>query len=132
MSIDALVSGVLHSKPTARTTKVGRTFATAMVRAPVRGGTDTEAPPVCFVSVIAFDDAAVSALLALEAGDSVSLAGEATPKVYAPASGEPRASLDLLAHAVVSPYSVQRKRQAARARDGEPSGREPFNDPLPL
>jgi single-stranded DNA-binding protein len=119
MSIDALVSGVLHGKPQQRATRAGKPFATAVVRATVRGGTDTEAPPVCFVSVIAFDDAAVSALLALDAGDSVSLAGEATPKVYTPAGGEPRASLDLLAHAVVSPYSVQRKRQAARARDGE-------------
>jgi hypothetical protein len=32
MSIDALVSGVLHGKPTARTSKAGRTFAAALVR----------------------------------------------------------------------------------------------------
>jgi single-stranded DNA-binding protein len=154
MSIDALVSGVLQAKPQRRTTKAGKPFATATVRSPVRGGTDGGA--VCFVSVICFDDAAVAALLALDAGDSVSLAGEATPKVYAPAGGEPRASLDLLAHAVVSPYSVQRKRQAARGTGesgehqgdrhqargpggvapwqppGEPSRREPFNDPMPF
>jgi hypothetical protein len=46
--------------------------------------------------VIAFDEAAMSALLALEAGDAVSLAGE-TGTVYAPAGGEPRASLDMVA-----------------------------------
>lgn len=118
MSIDALVSGKLHAKPQQRMTKAGKPFCTCMVKAPVRSsGQDGE---VCFVSVIAFADAAVTALLALEAGDSVAITGEATPKVYVPpAGGEPRASLDLLAHAVVSPYAVQRKRQAAQgSRDG--------------
>lgn len=116
MSIDCLVSGKLHAKPQQRMTKAGKPFCTCVVKAPVRGSGQEGEPPVCFVSVIAFAEVAVAALLALEAGDSVAIAGEATPKVYVPGNGgEPRASLDLLAHAVVSPYSVRAKRQAAQA-----------------
>jgi single-stranded DNA-binding protein len=131
MSIDALVTGKLHAKPQARTGKSGKTFCTATVKAPVRpsGQQEGDAPPLCFVSVIAFDEAAVSTLLALEAGDAVSLAGEITPKVYHPKDGgEPRASLDMVAQAVMSPYSVSRKRKAAAGEhqgDGQRQEREP-------
>jgi hypothetical protein len=70
VSIDA--PGVRGAAQQARgpTTKAGRTFATAMLRAPLRVGTDTEAPPVCFLSAIGFDDAAVFALLVLGTGDA--------------------------------------------------------------
>jgi hypothetical protein len=40
MTVEALVSGVLQAKPQQRTTKAGKPFATATVRAPVRGGTE--------------------------------------------------------------------------------------------
>jgi single-stranded DNA-binding protein len=119
--IDALVSGKLYAKAQQRTTKTGKPFATATVRAPVRGsGNEGEAPPVVFVSVICFEAAAVSVLLALDAGDAVAVAGELSPKVYVPKDGgEPRASLDMVAQRVMSAYNVQRKRQAAtRSRDG--------------
>ncbi|MGH8290610.1 MAG: single-stranded DNA-binding protein [Steroidobacteraceae bacterium] len=110
--IDALIAGHVHGKPQARTSKNGNRFATTNVRASLREGNTV------FVNVIAFDSAAVNALLALEAGDAVTLAGELTPKVYTPASGEPRPSLDLLAHAVLTEYHVARKRKAVQARDG--------------
>ncbi|MGB6488764.1 MAG: hypothetical protein WBE91_17930, partial [Steroidobacteraceae bacterium] len=57
---------------------------------------------------------AVTALLALQDGDSGALAGELTPKVYTPQSGEPRPSLDLLAHAVLTEYHIARKRNAVQ------------------
>ena len=80
-----------------------------------------------FVNTIAFGDTVVGALLALGDGDSVALSGEATPKVYVPKDGEPRPSLDLLAHAVISPFNVTRKRKAAAVAEQEPL---PFNDSL--
>jgi single-stranded DNA-binding protein len=122
MSIDALIAGRLHGTPQARTSKNGNHFATANVRTSTREGN------AIFVNVIAFDDSAISALLALENGESVALSGELTPKVYTPQSGEPRPSLDLLAHAVLTEYHVTRKRKAVQraATDDE----LPFNDDL--
>ena len=106
--IDALIAGRLYGKPAQRTASSGNAFATAKVRVPARGGESL------FVNVIAFDDAAVTALLALADGDAVALAGELTPKVYTDKEGKERPSLDLLAHVVSSEYHVQRKRQAMR------------------
>lgn len=119
--IDALIAGRLHHAAQSRTSSAGKRFATATVRAALRDGASV------FVSIIAFDEAPVAALLALAAGDSVALAGELTPKVYTPKDGgEPRPSLDLLAHQVLTEYHVTRKRKAvqdaAEGRLREPGG----------
>jgi hypothetical protein len=124
--IDAIVARRLHGSPKSRTSKSGQRYATAVVRASLRDGT------AIFCNIITFAESAVTALLALADGDSVALSGELTPKVYVPQSGDPRPSLDLLAHAVVSPFSVTRKRRAALAAAATPaSGELPFNDELP-
>jgi hypothetical protein len=123
--IDALVGGRLHGSPKSRTSKSGQRYATAIVRASLRDGT------AIFCDIITFAESAVTALLALSDGDSIALSGELTPKVYVPQSGEPRPSLDLLAHAVISPFSVTRKRRAALAAAVSPTAGElPFDDEL--
>lgn len=119
--IDALICGRLHGAPKSRTSSNGRPFATAVVRTATRAG------EAIFVNTIVFAQPAVTALLALADGDSVALAGELTPKVFVPKQGEPRPSLDLLGHQVISPYSVQRKRQAVVAAAQE----LPFADEIP-
>ena len=48
----------------------------------------------------------------LHDGDSVAIAGELTPKVWTDKHGEAKPALDLVAHKVMSPYDVQRKRKA--------------------
>lgn len=106
--IDALVSGKLFAKPVQHTSKSGKLFATCKVRA-ATGGEDA-----IFVSVICFDAPVITALLALDAGDSVSLSGQLTPKVW---NGKP--ALDLIAHAIVSTYHVTRKRRAMQADDNQ-------------
>ena len=112
--IDALVQGTIYKAPQARTASNGRRFATSNVRTKTKDGTSI------FVSVIAFSESAVTALLALSDGDAVALAGELTPKVYTPRDGgEPRQRLDLLAHAVLSPYHVKRRREAIAAERDE-------------
>lgn len=103
--IDALVSGRLYGKATARTAKNGNRFATAKVRVTAGNG------EAIFVNVISFRESAITALLALDDGDSVSLAGELTPKVWTDGNGEARPALNLVAHAVLTPYHVTRKRQ---------------------
>ena len=91
--IDALIAGKLHSKPVAHTGKSGKPFVTAKVRVSVT------ADDSLFVSVIAFSQTVIPALLALDAGDSVSLSGTLTPKVW---DGKP--ALDLVAHGILTPY----------------------------
>jgi hypothetical protein len=106
VSIDALITGRLHTSAERRTSASGREFVTCRLRVAV--GSES-----LLCSVIAFDAKACDALLALSVGESVALAGELTPKVWTPEGKEPRVSLDLLAHAVLSAYSVRRKRAAA-------------------
>jgi single-stranded DNA-binding protein len=107
--IDALIGGRLYGQPVERTGKSGKPFVTAKVRAAAGDG------EVIFVNVIAFDRQACAALCALGDGDSVSLVGSLTPKVWTPDGGDPRPALDLVAHAVLSPYAVKRRRQAAES-----------------
>ena len=104
--IDALISGKLYGQPTERTSKTGKPFALAKVRA---AGGDGES---LFVNVIAFDTAPCTALLALGDGDSVALTGSLTPKTWTDKEGNTRPALDLVAHQVLTTYHVTRKRTA--------------------
>ena len=85
--IDALIAGKVFGQPAERTSKAGKVFAVAKVRA---AGGDGE---VMFVSVIAFDAAPCTALLALGDGDSVALSGSLTPKVCTDKECSPAASM---------------------------------------
>jgi single-stranded DNA-binding protein len=122
--IDGLVSGKLYGGAQSRTGQSGKTFVTCKVRAATGDGESL------FVNVIAFDDAAKAALLALDDGDSVALAGTLTPKVWTDKSGTTRPALDMVAHAVLTAYHVQRKRQAVqtRRRGDEPMPDDGFDD----
>ena len=104
--IDALISGKLHGKATERTSKAGKPYALAKVRASTGDG------EALFVNVIAFDTAPCTALLALGDGDAVALVGTLTPKAWLDREGQPRAAVDVVAAQVLSAYHVRRKREA--------------------
>ncbi|MGB3462466.1 MAG: single-stranded DNA-binding protein [Rhodanobacter lindaniclasticus] len=104
--IDALLSGRLAADPKEGTASNGNRYATARVLV-TTGGEDRLS-----VSVIAFHADTVASLLALAKDDAVTLAGELTPKVWTDKEGTARPSADLKAHALLTPYHVQRKRQA--------------------
>ncbi|SER76688.1 single-stranded DNA-binding protein [Giesbergeria anulus] len=106
--IDALIQGRIHGQPTQRNGKNGKPFALAKVRAPT---TDGESQ---FVSVIAFDDAPVTALLGLGDGDAVAVAGTLKVGTWQDREGAHRPSLDLVAHQVLSLYAVRHKRTASQ------------------
>jgi single-stranded DNA-binding protein len=110
--IDALIASRLHGKVQRRTSKNDHGYATAKVRAPMTNGESA------FVNAIAFGESAMTALLALDEGGSISLAGELTVSTYTAKNGEVRPSLNLAAHAVLTEYHVTRKRQAVK---GEPA-----------
>lgn len=67
--------------------------------------------------MVAFNQDAAAALLALDDGDAVALAGTLTPKAWIDREGNPRSSADLVAHALLTPYHVTRKRKAMRQGD---------------
>ncbi len=114
--IDGLIAGKLYGQPTQRTSKAGKPFAVAKVRAAAGDGESL------FINVIAFDAAPCTALLALADGDSVALAGVLTSKVWTDKEGNTRPSLDLVAHQVLSAYHVTRKRTAMQgAQPGQPA-----------
>ncbi|MBS3997889.1 MAG: single-stranded DNA-binding protein [Hydrogenophaga sp.] len=94
--IEGLIAGQLMGDASRRVDKTGRTYIVARVRA--RNKADEE----FIVNVIAFDDAACSALMALADGDALCLAGPLTPKVWTDKQGNNRPSLDLVATRVLS------------------------------
>ncbi len=129
MTIDALIAGKLHARPEERTSKTGKPFATAKMRAAAGDGESL------FVNIIAFDPAAVAALLALDAGDSLAVSGGLTPKVWTDREGTARPALDVVAHAVLTSYHVSRKRSAMQRQQeddaGSPSAEDDFRGCTP-
>lgn len=116
--MDGLVSGRILGQPVERTSKTGKPYALAKVRANAGAG-DGE---MLIVNVIAFDDAPVAALLGLGDGDSICLSGSLTPKVWVDRDGVARPSVDMVAHQVLTAYAVVRKRGVAGDTDLDPAG----------
>lgn len=122
MSIEALILGKLHAAAEQRTAaQSGRQFVTAKVRAALEAGDSV------FVNVIAFSESAAAALLALEAGDPVALAGTIKPGAWIDREGKPRPSVDMVAAQVLTPYALAQRRKAAVAaadRQRQSAGKE--------
>ncbi|GJG94127.1 single-stranded DNA-binding protein [Cupriavidus pauculus] len=106
--IDGLVGGKVYGKSAERQGQGGTAYVTTKVLAPASDGESL------FVNVIAFNDEARAALLALDDGDSVALSGTLTPKVWTDKNGDTRPALDMVAHAVLTPYHINRKREAVQ------------------
>jgi len=94
--IEALIAGHLMGDASRRMDKTGREFIVARVLARSKGDEEF------IVNVIAFDDAACAALLALADGDALSLTGALSPKVWTDKQGNARPSLDLVAARVLA------------------------------
>lgn len=110
--IDAILSGRIYGTPAEKTSgKTGKRFVTAKVRAAAGDGESL------FVNIIAFDGSVCAGLLALSDGDSCSLSGALTPKVWTDRDGQARPALDLVAHGLLTSYHVARKRKALQAAD---------------
>ena len=89
MSMEALVFGKLHHRAGQGTGKTGRPFVTAKVRA-AAGESEW-----LFVNVVAFAETSSTAPLALDAGDSVALAGTLKPGAWTDREGNALPSLDI-------------------------------------
>ncbi len=104
--IDALIAGNLFSDPKQGLGKNDSPYTTVAVRAADSNGDQM----IC--NVIAFRQAARAALNALREGDSVALSGTLSPKVYLNREGEYKPGLDVVCHAVLTPYHINRTREA--------------------
>ncbi len=104
--IEGLVTGTLVGLAEQRQGKNDTTFVVARVKtAPGEG-----APLI--VNVIAFAPEACAALLALDEGDTLAVAGALTPKVWTDKQGNTRPALDMVASQVLTVYQADRKRGA--------------------
>ncbi|MBW0168654.1 MAG: single-stranded DNA-binding protein [Hydrogenophaga sp.] len=101
--IDGLVAGRLMGEASRRVDKAGRGYIVARVLA--RNKADEE----FIVNVIAFDEAPCAALVALRDGESLSLAGGLTPKVWTDKQGIVRPSLDMVANRVLTVHHAGHK-----------------------
>ena len=101
--IDGLIAGRLMGDASRRVDKAGRTYIVARVLA--RNKMDEE----FIVNVIAFDEAPCAALVALRDGESLSLAGGLTPKVWTDKQGIVRPSLDMVANRVLTAHHAGHK-----------------------
>ena len=111
--IDGLIAGRLMGDASRRTDKMGRTFIVA--RALARNKADEE----FIVNVIAFDEAACAALLALRDGEALTLSGALTPKVWTDKQGIARPSLDMVAALVMTAYHANHKQAAMGGSDDD-------------
>jgi Single-strand binding protein family len=109
--IDGLVAGRLMGDASRRVDKAGRSYIVARVLA--RNKADEE----FIVNVIAFDEAPCAALLALRDGESLTLSGALTPKVWTDKQGMTRPSLDMVATHVLTAYHA---RSSSREDGSEP------------
>lgn len=105
--INALVSGKVIVQPSERTAKSGKTFYTITVAAATNGEEN------CSVSAICFNEATGKKLCGLSKGDTVSLVGKATPKIYTGKDGVTKASLDMVVDECLTVYQVTQKRKSA-------------------
>lgn len=101
--IDGLVSGRLVGVAEQREGKNATRFAVAKVRATAGDGEGV------LVNVIAFAPEACTALLALDDGDAVALAGALTPKVWSDKQGNTKPALDMVATRVLTAYPLDEK-----------------------
>lgn len=99
--IDGLIAGRLHGLAEERTGKNGNPFVVAKVLAANIDGENL------IVNVIAFEMATCKALLQLQEGDALALAGSMTPKVWTDKQGATRPSLDMVAYKSLSLHDVR-------------------------
>ena len=102
--IEGLIAGTLVGLAETRQGKNDTRFALAKVKATAGDGESL------MVNVIIFAAEASAALMALDDGDAVALAGSLTPKVWTDKQGNTRPALDMVATQVLTVYHATQKR----------------------
>jgi hypothetical protein len=118
MSAFAIVTGALYRAPEQRTSKAGKPFVTATIRA--KDGETT-----LWWKVVAFSDSAQAELMRLVDGDAVSIQGAFRAELYHPEGSEPKVSLSLVADNVL-PLRKPAASRSAKERKAKTPGDAPY------
>jgi single-stranded DNA-binding protein len=121
----ALVSGQLFRAPEQRTSKAGKPFVTATIRAK-----DGEASQ--WWRVTAFSESAQAELMRLGEGDSCSVQGSFKAELYPPEGTPPKVSLSIVADHVLALRQPPRERKAKTSGDAARGGAAAFDDSIPF
>ncbi len=117
MTIRALVIGTLHGEPKLCTSKQGRAYATAKMKADGKDGA------VCWCSVIVFDEEQAERLAGLNSGDSVAVSGSASMSIW-----KDKVWFELKADGVLPLKKSKRKRRPDKEPPPASTRGEPFDD----
>ena len=111
MSIDALLNGKLMNQPTQRTSKNGNPFTTCRIRVAGAGAGESDS---LLVNCIAFAEPAQAALMSLDVGEAIAVAGALKVGVWQANDGATKPSLDVTVSRVLTPYAIAKRRKAAQ------------------
>jgi single-stranded DNA-binding protein len=120
----ALITGVLFRAPEQRTSKAGKPFVTATIRA--KDGKASQ-----WWRVSAFSETAQAEIMRLDEGDACSVQGAFKAELYCPDGGEPKVSLSMVADRVLAlrqPPKERKPQRDAPARGGAAA----FDDSIPF
>ena len=118
MSINALVLGTLLTQPTQRTAKSGNAYTVCRLKVAGAGTGDAGADTL-LVNCIAFSETAQAALLALDAGEGIAVSGQLRAGVWQANDGTHKPGLDMTVGAVLSAYSIAKRRRAMQPDQGD-------------
>jgi single-stranded DNA-binding protein len=124
--IFALVTGSLWKPPEQKTSKTGKPYVVASIRAK-----DGEASQ--WWRVTALSESAQAEIMRLADGDGVSVQGSFKAELYKPESGEPKVSLSIIAGRVLALRQPPKERKAPKDRDAPyRGGAAAFDDSIPF
>jgi single-stranded DNA-binding protein len=113
MTAYAIVTGTLFKAPEQRTSKAGKPFVAATIRA--KDGEVSQ-----WWRIVAFSDTAQAELMRLGDGDGVAVQGALKAELYQPDGGEPKISLSLVADRVLALRPKKRTASAPQRRAWSP------------
>lgn len=109
--LDVLLSGKIFKTPEQRSSAKGK-YTIGKLKY-------SDGEEQMFCSLIAFSESAQNALLALNDGDAVCVAGSAKLKVWTNNKNETKPQLDVTVSNVLTVYAIKKKRDKTQGSEGE-------------
>lgn len=126
MTAFAIVTGILFKPPEQRTSKTGKPFVTATIRA--KDGDASQ-----WWRVTAFSESAQAELMRVTEGDALSIQGAFKAELFQPDGGETRLSLSVIADQVLALRQPPRDRKKPKEREAPyRGGAAAFDDQIPF
>jgi single-stranded DNA-binding protein len=125
MSAFAIVTGALYRAPEQRTSKAGKLFVTATIRA--KDGDASQ-----WWKVAAFSESVQAEIMRLSEGDAVSVQGSFKAELYTFEGGEPRVSLSIVADKALALRQPPKERKPPQRDTPARGGAAAFDDVIPF